>query len=91
MGMFDYVHFTMPCPNCGAELSSFQSKDAGCTLDTIEPDGLGGFYAYCKCKSWIAFERPMPDRPPLRDKPLTREQIEAMGFVMSVVTPDAKE
>lgn len=82
--MFDYVHVEMPCPNCGKVHKSFQSKDDHCSLDTIEPDGLGCFYSYCDCGAWIEFSRPMPDKPPLRDRPRTREEVEAMGFVLTV-------
>lgn len=87
MGMFDYVHFQMPCPKCGFLLDRFQTKDAMCELRTIEPEGLSYFYAMCKCNRWVSFHRPQPDRPPLRGTPLTREQIEAMGFVLEVEEP----
>ena len=63
MGMFDYVNFEMPCPNCGETLNRFQTKDSECTMDTVEPDGIGNFYALCKCKHWVEFSRPRP-RPP---------------------------
>lgn len=85
MGMFDYVHFEMACPNCGKPLGDFQSKDDYCTMDKIEPDNLSEFYSSCHtCKLWIEFKRPEPETRPLRPKPLTREEVEAMGFVLSV-------
>jgi hypothetical protein len=86
MGMFDYVNVTMQCPNCGKQhdSESFQTKDEGCDLVVIEPDSLQCFYAACQCGTWIEFSRPLPEQPPLRDRPRTREEVEAMGFVLSV-------
>ena len=88
MGMFDEVHFEMPCPNCGTLLDRFQTKDAACEMDTLEPDGLGRFYTLCKCKHRIEFLRPQPPGHTLREKPLTREEVEAMGFVLHVQAPN---
>jgi len=90
MGMFDQVNFEMPCPKCGETLRDFQTKDAECALDTIEPDGVANFYSGCKCGQWVEFSRRMPRRA-LREKPLTREQVEAMGFVMVSPAPHQKE
>jgi hypothetical protein len=88
MGMFDTVHFEMDCPNCGAKVINFQSKDDICNLELIEPDGLMNFYSSCdKCKTWIDFVRPRPDQRPLREKMLTKAEVEAMGFVMRVQNP----
>ncbi len=70
MGMFDYVHFEMNCPKCGALVKGFQSKDYLCILETIEPDALQNFYASCQeCKAWIEF---------------SRYEVAAMGFEMDV-------
>ena len=66
MGMFDYVHFEMVCPKCAEMVRGFQSKDAGCNLDTIEPDGLQNFYTSCDaCGAWIEFYRER-HQPPAR-------------------------
>lgn len=83
MGMFDYVNVSMPCPNCGEVIEQFQSKDAACELDTVEPDGLQCFYDYCGCGAWVEFSRPSPEGMPKRDRPRTREEVEAMGFVLT--------
>ena len=90
MGMFDYVNFEMPCPNCGTLLTDFQSKDAECTMDKIEPDGIGNFYCLCKCRHWVEFSRPRPPGHMPREKPLTREDVEAMGFVLHVQAPNVR-
>ena len=85
MGMFDYVHFAMDCPTCGTIVSNFQSKDGPCDLKTIEPDGLNNFYTSCKnCSSRIDFVHPSYDMTPSREVMLTKEEVEAMGFVMYV-------
>lgn len=83
--MFDYVNVQMPCPNCGELHKNFQSKEGRCTLDTIEPDGLSNFYGPCSCcGAWIEFNRPLPKQSPTHERPKTREEVEAMGFVLSV-------
>ena len=92
MGMFDYVNVSMQCPSCGKENKSFQSKEEGCNLDLIEPDRLECFYSYCKCGAWLEFSRTRPEQPLPRERPRTREEVEAMGFVLSVTstkTPNA--
>jgi hypothetical protein len=62
MGMFDYVKFSCKCPNCGEEISGFQSKDSSCLMDEIEFNQVDNFYTSCgKCGAWIEFflkERP---------------------------------
>lgn len=84
MGLFDSVHFSMACPNCGEHLDDFQTKDSR-DLNVIEPDGIGKFYSsYRKCKAWVEFIREKPPRAPLRENPLTLDEITAMGFVMNV-------
>ena len=87
MGMFDYVNFEMKCPTCGEVARDFQTKDEDCDLDRIEPDGLMNFYCLCQCRTWIEFTRPRPDGHPARATPLTQEQVEALGFVLSVKVP----
>jgi len=90
MGMFDYVNFEMPCPACGEALRRFQTKDSECTMGTVEPGGIGNFYALCKCKHWVEFSRPRPPGPMPREKPLTREEVEALGFVLHVQAPNVR-
>ncbi len=85
MGMFDYVHFKMPCPECGCTTNEWQTKDSDCELDTVEPDGVYCFYAVCKgCGAWIEFARPDPPPVPTRQEPLTKDEVLALGFEMSV-------
>ena len=86
--MFDYVNFKMDCPECGAKVQGFQSKDLGCDMVMVEPDALMNFYSACyKCKAWIEFYRPRPNNPPPSETSLTTEQVQAMGFEMEVRKP----
>ena len=65
MGMFDYVDFTIPCPNCGTTVTDFQSKDGDCELQHLtvkelieQSDGNVRFYSNCpngSCNMWIEF------------------------------------
>lgn len=58
MGMFDWVNFKCECPECGAEVSGFQTKDLECELQTVEPQLLDHFYSSCgRCGTWIDFYR----------------------------------
>ena len=83
MGMFDDVNFKMNCPNCGQEVDDFQSKDRECTLSTLEPDEVNNFYTHCHaCGTWIEFTRE-PTYEGRREKSLTLEQVQALGFVMT--------
>jgi len=87
MGMFDWVHFEIDCPNCGSPVTGFQSTDFICIMETIEPDALQNFYSSCKeCKAWIEFSRPRQKGSPLREKSLTLGEVLAMGFEMDVIT-----
>jgi hypothetical protein len=54
MGMFDYVDYKANCPICNAEITNWQTKEAQCHMDTIEPWRVTGFHAYCReCNSWL--------------------------------------
>lgn len=53
MGMLKYE---ADCPICGESLKDFQSKSAGCNLETITPDKVNYFYTKCEnCNTWINF------------------------------------
>jgi len=54
-------------------------------MEEIEPDDLIRFYSYCaSCGAWIEFARDSMPARARRENPLTREEVEAMGFVMRV-------
>lgn len=58
MGMFDWVNYECECPVCKAKVKGFQSKDADCQCETIEPQTVDRFYAFCEqCDCWIEFTR----------------------------------
>ena len=85
MGMFDYVNFKMPCPECGEEVTGFQSKDTGCSMDEVEPEATNRFYAPCdNCGAWIDIVRDQTENKPKRTEPLTLEQVKALGFVVEL-------
>ena len=54
---FDWVEYTCPCPNCGAEVDGFQTKDLCRQLDRIDYRTVYHFYAMCHCGTWIDFIR----------------------------------
>ena len=56
MGLYDDVDFKCKCPICGAELTDFQTKDAGCHMGTVEFWEVDNFYCNCDdCGAWIEF------------------------------------
>lgn len=56
MGMFDYVNFSVDCPNCGKKVDGFQSKDGKCELEKIPYWKVRYFYSPCdNCEAWINF------------------------------------
>jgi predicted nucleic-acid-binding Zn-ribbon protein len=80
MGMYDEINVNIPCPKCGNTKLNWQSKERGCTLDLLEPEEVTYFGTYCgNCEKSFDFERPVA-KPQRRVVPLTREQIEALGF-----------
>jgi len=91
MGLFNYVHFEMDCPNCGSKITMFQTKDGICDMTKVEPDELCEFYTPCRvCDHWIDVSRPPKEPAPLRDKPLTLDEIKAMGFKVACMTRKEK-
>lgn len=86
MGMFDDVNFVTVCPQCGARMDGFQSKDLDCQLDRVEPDSLVNFYSSCHgCNTWVEFTRKPAAAEP-REVPLTESQVLALGFTKTVDT-----
>ena len=56
MGMFDWVKFKTRCPECGSEITGFQSKDGECILDCIEFWQVGYFYSSCdQCNTIVRY------------------------------------
>jgi len=56
MGLFDNVKFSTTCPNCGEEVSGFQSKSGECLGRTLEFWQVTNFYATCTiCRTWIEY------------------------------------
>ena len=61
MGLFDYVDFEMPCPNCGKKVDDFQTKDGDVYMSTVDAFSVDSFYSSCgECGLWIEFNRNVP-------------------------------
>lgn len=57
MGMFDYVKYDGKCGKCGSSIKMWQSKDAECLLEYLEPKDVNHFYSNCdKCDTWNEME-----------------------------------
>jgi len=82
MGMYDdIIDFSMKCPNCGATVSEFQSKDGPCILAGLSFKDVDNFYSYCPdCHAWIEINY-ADDRKKrtLRDYEITYEQPDKKG------------
>lgn len=60
MGMFDRIDTggPVPCPECGADVTGFQSKDGDCLMHTLHWTTVSVFYASCdKCGRWVEYRR----------------------------------
>jgi len=61
MGMFDWVNFKASCPNCGTEVTGWQTKSTGCSMATVTPAEAGNWYSSCsKCGLWIEYNAEYP-------------------------------
>jgi len=57
MGMFDTVEFIGECRRCQTEITDWQSKDADCMLDMINPVEVNEFYGTCpKCQAMTYYD-----------------------------------
>jgi len=86
MGMFDYVNVEIPCPYCGNLNDDYQSKDAGCTLETVDVTEVVNFYSSCNgCGKWVefvrGFVRGVDTMTVVREKPYSLKECTEMGFV----------
>ena len=66
MGMFDQVEVPddVVCPNCGAELTDWQSKDGPCELKLLQFWEVDNFYTSCDtCNTWVEYKRKDKRRP----------------------------
>src|SRR5687767_491212 len=91
MGMFDWVNFKMPCPECGAEMTGFQTKDTDCSMAEVEPDATNNFYSGCEhCGAWVEISRNQARDKPKREVPLTLQEVEAMGFEVQLTPSTAR-
>ena len=59
MGMFDWVvGLTIKCPNCGKDVTDFQTKDTECTLSRVSYEKVDNFHTSCDaCGQWIEVHR----------------------------------
>lgn len=58
MGMFDWVAFKCPCPECGDVLGQWQTKDGDRVLELLTPSSVDNFYDICVgCDLWIQLDR----------------------------------
>lgn len=59
MGLFDYVKHEEPCTKCGAPLRNWQTKDAECYLNELDPEDVpigGTYYAFCdNCRLRVTY------------------------------------
>ena len=86
MGMYDNVNVKIPCQKCGYMINDFQSKDARCMMERIDPMFVSEFYSSCrKCGTWSEFSRPqelLEENNP-REDPYSLEEVLEMGFTLS--------
>lgn len=58
MGLYDYVKYSMNCPNCGEKVDQFQTNDSTCEMKEVNFWEIDKFYDSCEnCNTWIEFNR----------------------------------
>ncbi len=82
MGSYDRINFQMQCPNCGAELDDFQSKDSLCEGAFISPMHVKEFYSECNCGEYVIFKRNSIDHLLIRVFPYSLDEVSRLGFKM---------
>ena len=79
MGIFDWVNVNLPCPHCGKDLYSFQTKDGNPYSNCVDPDQISNFYTECDhCKKWVEYHRDFESKP--RETPFGLHEIKELGF-----------
>lgn len=74
MGMFNYVKYKCACPNCGEEVTVFQTNNGDCTLKTVTPKKAKNFYSSCpSCETWINCKYIKPKKAKIKIKFELRE------------------
>ena len=54
---FDWVDYQCSCPNCGAEVTGFRTRDLCNLFDTVDYRITNHFYTTCACGTCIDFIR----------------------------------
>lgn len=71
MGMFDNIDVppeACKCPQCGAELTDWQSKDGPCTLTLLPFYAVDNFYTSCdSCNMWVDYNYTRPENRTMDD------------------------
>jgi hypothetical protein len=58
MGLYDHIHISIACFNCGQQLTEWQTKDGPCALQHITLLDIpeGSFYGMCTCNAWNEYK-----------------------------------
>jgi hypothetical protein len=54
---FDWVDYACCCPHCGAEVTTFRTKDLCNQRDRVDYRIAQHFYGECRCGAWLDFIR----------------------------------
>ncbi len=61
MGLYDRVDYETDCPQCGAIVDGFQTKDGDPYMNVVKPGSVNNFYSKCdNCNAWIDLNRIIP-------------------------------
>lgn len=83
MGVFDNVNFTMDCPECGTNMTGFQTKESQYMLGLVEITDVHNFYNMCyKCNTWVELDRPYQEVERGHLPPKTLKDAESIGYVL---------
>ncbi len=84
MSMYNMVNAVIYCPNCGATIRDFFTKEGQLELKKVDPIGIDYFYCACQdCKQQFEFKKECTSTVEARSMPFTLRELTGLGFRLS--------
>jgi hypothetical protein len=81
MSMYNMVNAVIYCPNCGATIKDFFTKEGQLETKKVDPIGINYFYCAClDCSTWFEFKKECTPTTVARDAPFTLKELTELGF-----------
>jgi hypothetical protein len=84
MSMYNMVNAVIYCPNCGATIKDFYTKEGDLGIKKVDPIGINYFSCAClDCKQSFEFKKECTPTTVARDAPFTLKELTGLGFRLS--------